>query len=177
MKNVIDDTSFNISWLSKKDDTEKAGKIIGKAVDTALSNLMTKWSSTELPQILNEEITDIQEQVEYDLSRFSDGIEAIRKDFNLHASNGVSFSEVGSDSFIAAGIAGGLLGGVAGGVGAFVASRLLCLIGGPVGVAIGLGSAIVAGLWAMISGSGAEEDFKKNAFFNLFFSNSRDTRF
>ena len=164
LKNVIDDTSFNISWLSKKDDTEKAGKIIGKAVDTALSNLMTKWSSTELPQILNEEITDIQEQVEYDLSRFSDGIEAIRKDFNLHASNGVSFSEVGSDSFIAAGIAGGLLGGVAGGVGAFVASRLLCLIGGPVGVAIGLGSAIVAGLWAMISGSGAEEDFKKNAF-------------
>ena len=164
LKNVIDDTSFNISWLSKKDDTEKAGKIIGKAVDTALSNLMTKWSSTELPQILNEEITDIQEQVVYDLSRFSDGIEAIRKDFNLHASNGVSFSEVGSDSFIAAGIAGGLLGGVAGGVGAFVASRLLCLIGGPVGVAIGLGSAIVAGLWAMISGSGAEEDFKKNAF-------------
>ena len=164
LKSVIDDTSFNISWLSKKDDTEKAGKIIGKAVDTALSNLMTKWSSTELPQILNEEITDIQEQVEYDLSRFSDGIEAIRKDFNLHASNGVSFSEVGSDSFIAAGIAGGLLGGVAGGVGAFVASRLLCLIGGPVGVAIGLGSAIVAGLWAMISGSGAEEDFKKNAF-------------
>ena len=164
LKNVIDDTSFNISWLSKKDDTEKAGKIIGKAVDTALSNLMTKWSSTELPQILNEEITDIQEQVEYDLSRFSDGIEAIRKDFNLHASNGVSFSEVGSDCFIAAGIAGGLLGGVAGGVGAFVASRLLCLIGGPVGVAIGLGSAIVAGLWAMISGSGAEEDFKKNAF-------------
>jgi len=164
LKNVIDDTSFNISWLNKKEDTEKAGKIIGKAVDTALSNLMTKWSSTELPQILNEEITDIQEQVEYDLSRFSDGIEAIRKDFNLHASNGVSFSEVGSDSFIAAGIAGGLLGGVAGGVGAFVASRLLCLIGGPVGVAIGLGSAIVAGLWAMISGSGAEEDFKKNAF-------------
>lgn len=164
LKNVIDDTSFNISWLNKKEDTEKAGKIIGKAVDTALSNLMTKWSSTELPQILNEEITDIQEQVEYDLSRFSDGIEAIRKDFNLHASNGVSFSEVGSDSFIAAGIAGGLLGGVAGGLGAFVASRLLCLIGGPVGVAIGLGSAIVAGLWAMISGSGAEEDFKKNAF-------------
>jgi GTPase Era involved in 16S rRNA processing/gas vesicle protein len=164
LKNVIDDTSFNISWLNKKEDTEKAGKIIGKAVDTALSNLMTKWSSTELPQILNEEITDIQEQVEYDLSRFSDGIEAIRKDFNLHASNGVSFSEVGSDCFIAAGIAGGLLGGVAGGLGAFVASRLLCLIGGPVGVAIGLGSAIVAGLWAMISGSGAEEDFKKNAF-------------
>ena len=164
LKNVIDDTSFNISWLNKKEDTEKAGKIIGKAVDTALSNLMTKWSSTELPQILNEEITDIQEQVEYDLSRFSDGIEAIRKDFNLHASNGVSFSEVGSDSFIAAGIAGGLLGGVAGGLGAFVASRLLCLIGGPVGVAIGLGSAIVAGLWAMISGSGAEEEFKKNAF-------------
>ena len=164
LKNVIDNTSFNISWLNKKEDTEKAGKIIGKAVDTALSNLMTKWSSTELPQILNEEITDIQEQVEYDLSRFSDGIEAIRKDFNLHASNGVSFSEVGSDSFIAAGIAGGLLGGVAGGLGAFVASRLLCLIGGPVGVAIGLGSAIVAGLWAMISGSGAEEDFKKNAF-------------
>jgi GTPase Era involved in 16S rRNA processing/gas vesicle protein len=164
LKNVIDDTSFNISVWNKKDDSEKAGKIIGKAVDAALSNLMTKWSSTELPQILNEEITDIQEQVEYDLSRFSDGIEAIRKDFNLHASNGVSFSEVGSDSFIAAGIAGGLLGGVAGGVGAFVASRLLCLIGGPVGVAIGLGSAIVAGLWAMISGSGAEEDFKKNAF-------------
>jgi len=164
LKNVIDNTSFNISVWNKKDDSEKAGKIIGKAVDAALSNLMTKWSSTELPQILNEEITDIQEQVEYDLSRFSDGIEAIRKDFNLHASNGVSFSEVGSDSFIAAGIAGGLLGGVAGGVGAFVASRLLCLIGGPVGVAIGLGSAIVAGLWAMISGSGAEEDFKKNAF-------------
>lgn len=164
LKNVIDDTSFNISVWNKKDDSEKAGKTIGKAVDAALSNLMTKWSSTELPQILNEEITDIQEQVEYDLSRFSDGIEAIRKDFNLHASNGVSFSEVGSDSFIAAGIAGGLLGGVAGGVGAFVASRLLCLIGGPVGVAIGLGSAIVAGLWAMISGSGAEEEFKKNAF-------------
>ena len=164
LKNVIDDTSFNISVWNKKDDSEKAGKTIGKAVDAALSNLMTKWSSTELPQILNEEITDIQEQVEYDLSRFSDGIEAIRKDFNLHASNGVSFSEVGSDSFIAAGIAGGLLGGVAGGLGAFVASRLLCLIGGPVGVAIGLGSAIVAGLWAMISGSGAEEEFKKNAF-------------
>ena len=164
LKKVIDDTNFKISFFNKKDDSEKAGKIIGKAVDAALSNLMTKWSSTELPQMLNEEITDIQEQVEYDLSRFSDGIEAIRKDFNLQASNGVSFSEVGSDSFIAAGLAGGLLGGLAGGVGAFVASRLLCLIGGPVGIAIGLGSAIVAGVWAIISGSDAEKEFKEKAF-------------
>lgn len=39
LKKVIDDTSFNISIFNKKEDSEKAGKIIGKAVDTALTNL------------------------------------------------------------------------------------------------------------------------------------------
>lgn len=164
LKKVIDDTSFNISIFNKKEDSEKAGKIIGKAVDTALTNLMTEWSTTELTQIVNEEIKDIQDQIEYDLSRFSEGIAAIRKDFNLTTSQGLSFSEAGLDNFIAAGLAGGALGGIAGGIGAFVASRLLCLIGGPAGIILGLGSAIVAGLLAIFNASGAEDDFKKNAF-------------
>ena len=164
LQSVINGTSFEIGFWSKDEDKEKASRVIGNAVDSAMSNLMSQWTENELKHIVTDELKDIQEQIEFDISRFSEGIMVIRNDFDMQTTHSVSLSEIEAFTSFEAGIGGSVLGGVASGIGAFVATRLLGLIGGPVGVAIAIGATLLSGILAMMSASSAEDDFKKAAY-------------
>jgi hypothetical protein len=163
LEKVINETKgIEINFWGKEESIRKSKDKLCNAVEKKLNDFLINWSKNELPNIINNQLNEFTNQIEIDMRRFSEGLTVIRNNFNLLCpSLSMTLCGLEVSTTVGAGLSGGVWGGVVGGIVAFAARQFSFVLGGPAGVAIGIGTAVLSAINAMINHEDAAIAYKK----------------
>lgn len=158
---IVEGAELEIDAFNREESQIMARDALNRVVNEALKEGFRNWCYNDARELEKDAIAEISAEIVDDIREFNKDLGRLRSDLGLKAIDFGDLDTVGIGDYLPDLLAGAGIGGAMGGAAAFIATRFLPVIAGPVGWAIAILTTI-ASIYLLMDNERARKKFRAN---------------